>query len=87
MSLVEPEVVLLVDQVSILTSSAESPKESSQMPERPLPLNPGGGFAKCEIDGKCALERRLGIVFCGLAKAVAEGCVIGDSMFMSPGKG
>lgn len=90
MSLVEPEVVLFVDQVSMLTSSAQSPTElkaSSHIPERPLLLKPGGGFEKYEIDGKCALDRRLGKGFCDLARLDAEYCEIGDCMCMSPEKG
>jgi hypothetical protein len=69
-SLIEPEVVLFVDQVFMLKSSAPSPKGlkvSSHMPERPLLRKPGDGFEKCEIDGKCALGRRLRKGFCDLA--------------------
>jgi hypothetical protein len=89
-SLVEPGVVLLVDQVSMLTSPAESPSElrlSSHIPTRLLFLEPGGGFAKCEMDGRCALERRSGNEFCDLANAEAGACDIGDCISTSPGKG
>lgn len=88
MSLVEPD-FLLVDQVSMLTSSAGSTSElrlSSIMPGRPLCLKPESGFANCEIEGRCALERRLGNEFCDLAKSDAEACEIGDCMLISPGK-
>ena len=88
-SLVEPD-VLLVDHVSMLTSSAESTSElrlSSHMPGRPLFLKPGSGFANCEMGGRCALERRLGKGICDLAKADADACEIGDCILISPGKG
>jgi hypothetical protein len=86
MSLVEPEVVLLVDQVSMLMSSALSPSElkvSSHTP-RPLPLKPAGGLEKCEIDGRWALGFRLGSRLCDLAKVDFEACDSGDCILMSP---
>ena len=88
-SLVEPDVVRFVDQVSMLTSSAQSLSElkvSSHTPGRPLPLKLGGGLERCKIDGKCALERRFGKGFCDLARLNAEGCEVGDCMRISPGK-
>ena len=81
MSPVDPEVVLFVDQVSMLMSSTLSPSElkvSSHPPERPLPLNPTGGFEKCEMDGRCALDFRVGSRLCDLANVDFEVCDSGD---------
>jgi hypothetical protein len=80
-SLVEPELVLFVDHVSILMSSALSPSElnvSSQIPARPWPLKPTGGFVNCEMEGRCELGFRFGSGLCGLASVDLEAWDSGD---------
>ena len=85
MSLVDPDVVLFVDHVSILISSPSPSelKESSQVPARQLPLEPADGLAKLEIGGRCAFNRLLVSRFCGLAKADFEVCDNGDCICIS----
>lgn len=89
-SLVEPDVVLFVDQVSMLTSSAQPPSElrvSPHVPRRLLFLKLGTGFENCDMDGKCALDRRFGKMLGGLSTLYIERCDIGDCICISPMKG
>ena len=89
MSLVDPDVVLFVDHVSILMSSPSPRKfrESSQIPARQLPLEPAGGLEKLEIGGRCAFNRPFDSWLCGLAKADFDVCDNGDCMCISVARG